>query len=385
LSLLEQQIGQLRLEHTEAFAKRQLVVKQIELNSNKPIDNIPLQYIASFLKPKDVCNLAAVSSRFRSELVTGGLIMPTLLLTNGSTPASLVCRLAKNLQYSSIINLHLDARLQSNGHLLYFLAQNASNLVHLRSFSITGQTVNLDLQTSLLTFFSNLPVNTLHHLHLSGIRKLATVGKVISSQAGSLRSLRIDYLANNHGTDVTTDILPVMPNIEFLWFDVADLSEAPISVILDILNRICNKDKLRTLYIPHVELLGDQDSFRSLLKTLSEFRSFNQCVLRFHGFFVPLEDVYELRRTFSNLPAFNISRNFLIAMKTWAPWWPKISEVWSSQDRITGRAVFKEQIEFTSLGASADREWLRLPKAEKQLWNETIAPQVVTLFLPSPL
>jgi len=251
---------------------------------------------------------------------------------------------------------------------------------NLKSFCLTGHTVNDDLQLSLLTFFENLPPNTLQRLHLSGIRKLETLGKVIKSQAGSLITLRIDYLATDHGTDVTPDILPVMPNIEFLWFDVADLSEAPVSLMLDVLSSIKHKEKLRTLYIPHVELLGDQDSFRPLLKKLSQFTALNQCVLRFHGFYVPLEDIYELRRAFSHLPAFNISRNFVIAMKRWAPWWPKIADVWPAAEYITGRAVFKEQIEFASVGCSADREWLRLSREEKDLWNQVIAPQVQKLF-----
>jgi len=171
-----------------------------------------------------------------------------------------------------------------------------------------------------------------------------------------------------------------MPNIEFLWFDVADLCEAPVSLIQALLSSIKNKAKLRSLYMPHVELLGEQDAFRALMKTLMEFKGLNQCVLRFHGFFAPLEDIYELRRAFSHLPAFNISRNFVIAMRRWAPWWPKISELWASTENITGRAVFKEQIEFVSLGRSADREWLRLPREEKELWNNVIAPQVEKLF-----
>jgi len=251
---------------------------------------------------------------------------------------------------------------------------------NLQSFSLTGHTVHADLQNSLLMFFECLPPNTIKHLHLSGIRQLATLGQVISTQAGSLQSLRIDYLATEHGTDVNRDILPVMPNIEFLWFDVADLSEAPISLMQDILSSVKNKEKLRTLYIPHVELLGDHTAFRMLLKTLSKFTALDQCVLRFHGFYAPLEDVYELRRAFSHLPAFNISRNFVIAMKKWAPWWPKINDVWPSVDYITGRAVFKEQIEFMSLGCVADREWLRLPREDKELWNKVIAPQVANLF-----
>jgi len=251
---------------------------------------------------------------------------------------------------------------------------------NLQSFSLTGNTVHADLQTSLLAFFDGLPTNCLSHLHLSGIRELATLGKVITSQAGSLKSLRIDYLATNHGTDVTPEILPVMPNIEFLWFDVADLSDAPVSLMQDLLSSIHNKQKLKTLYIPHVELLGDQESFRALLKTLSEFKSLSQCVLRFHGFYVPLADIYNLRKAFSHLPAFNISRNFVIAMTKWAPWWPKMADVWSSREYITGRAVFKEQIEFLSLGCTADREWLRLTREQKDMWNEVIAPQVAKLF-----
>jgi len=380
LSLLEQQINQLQSEYNEAFAKRQQVVKEIEANSNKPIDKLPLQHIASFLNPKDLCSLASLCSRFRAELVKTGLIVPNLVIPKGSIPASIMCRLSKKLCYSSIINLKLDSRLSSNGHLLYFLSQNASHMRNLRSFSLTGNTVNLDLQTSLLTFFDNLPPNTLQRLHLSGIRQLTTLGKVITSQAGSLRSLRIDYLATEHGTDVTPDILPVMPNIESLWFDVADLSEAPVSLMQHVLSSVINKAKLRTLYIPHVELLGDQDSFSALMKTLSLFTGLNQCVLRFHGFYIPLDEIYQLRRAFSHLPSFNISRNFVIAMEKWAPWWPKISEVWPSVEYITGRAVFKEQIEFQSLSCSADREWLKLPKEEKDLWNNVIAPKVVKLF-----
>jgi len=380
LSLLEQQIRQLRVEHAEAFAKRQVVVKEIEANSNKPIDKIPLLHVATFLSPKDVSNLSIVCSRFRSELTDHGTFLPNLVVRNANATASRICRLVKSLSLSSIANLHLDARLESNGHLLYFLAQKASDMKHLRSFSLTNGTVNLDMQNSLTLFFENLPRDSLHSVHLSGIRQLQTIGKVVTSQSGSLRSLRVDYLATDHGKEVNFEILPPLPKIQFLWFDVADLSEAPISVISDILEKIENPNQLTTLYLPHVELLGDQNSFRNLANRLCKFPSLNQCVLRFHGFYVPVDEIYALRRAFEHLPAFNISRHFLIAMKKWAPWWPKITEVWKSREHVTGRAIFKEQIEFSSLGSSADREWLRLPRQEKRLWNEVIAPQVLKMF-----
>jgi len=383
LSLLEKQIEQLRDEHAREFAKRQLLVKEIQANSCNPIDKLPLPYIASFLTSKDTCSLSSACSHFRTELTTNGLIVPNIHIRKAEAKASMIARMVRDLECGSVINIRIDARLDSNAHLLYFLAQRASKLTNLCSFSITGITVNTDLQNSLLLFFENLPVNTIQELHMSGIRSLSTLGKVITPQAASLRSLRVDYLATGHGTEVTEEILPVMPNIERLYFDVADLSEAPVEILSNILRAIKDKGQLKTLYLPHVELIGEQESFMRLLKQVQELTGLKQVVLRLHALFIPLADVYELRRSLAHLPAFNISRQFLIALRGWAPWWPPIEKVWPSQSAVTGRTVFKEQIDFSSFGASGDREWLRLPRQDKNLWNNCIAPEIDRIYTES--
>jgi len=382
LSLLESQIEELKAEHARAFAKRQLIVRAIQYNTCNPIDKLPLSHLASFLQPKDVCNLAAVCSSFREKLADNGVIMPNISITNNNITASAVCRFVMNLTCSSVVNLNIDARLRSNAHLLYFLSSKASALSNLCSFSITGGTVRQDIQNSLLSFFENLPMNTLQSLHISGITEIAIVGKLIRTQAGSLKSLQVDYLASGHGTDVDGLVLPVMPNLESLHFDVADLSEAPVSVLTELLEKIKNKKKLKNLYIPHVELLRDNETgFSTLLNLIGkEFPGLEQIVLRFHGLSLPLDEIYDLRRSLCRLPAFNISRNFLIAMDKWASWWPPIEKVWPKDTVITGRAVFREQIEFSSFGVPSDRAWLRLPRKEKEFWNDCITPGIERLF-----
>jgi len=381
LSLLEKQIEQLRDEHAREFSKRQVLVKEIQANSYNPIDKLPLSYIASFLTSADTCSLSSVCSHFRTELTTNGLIIPNLYIRKAEAKASSIAKLARDLECGSVISLRIDARLDSNAHLLYFLAQRASKLINLRSFSITGKTVNTDLQNSLLLFFENLPRDVLEELHMSGIRRLTTIGKVVTTQAASLRNLKIDYLASGHSTEVNSDILPIMPKIESLYFDVADLSEAPVSLLSGIFRAVQDKSQLKVVYLPHVELIGEQESFRRLLRELEEFTMLGQVVLRFHALFIPLEDIYDLRRSLAHLPAFNISRQFLIALEEWAPWWPPIEKVWASPSAVTGRTVYKEQIDFSSFGASGDREWLRLPRRDKDLWNNCIAPDVERFFV----
>jgi len=382
LSLLESQIEELKAEHARAFAKRQLIVRAIQSNTCSPIDKLPLSHLASFLQPKDVCTLASVCSSFREKLADNGVIMPNISLTNNSVSASAICRFVMNLTCSSVVNLNIDARLRSNAHLLYFIASKSSKLSNLRSFSITGGTVRADIQNSLISFFDNIPKDTLHCMHISGITEISIVGKLIRSQAGSLKSLRVDYLASGHGTDVDESILPEMPNLESLHFDVADLSEAPVSVLTDFLQKIKDKRKFKKLYIPHVELLRDKETgFSTLLNLISqEFPGLDQIVLRFHGLALPLEEIYDLRRSLARLPAFNISRNFLIAMNQWASWWPPIEKVWPKDTIITGRAVFREQIEFSSFGVPSDRAWLRLPRKDKDFWNDCVTPGIERLF-----
>lgn len=232
---------------------------------------------------------------------------------------------------------------------------------------------------SIISFFARLPKDQLTHLHISGLPSLRLVGQAIESQKNSLCFLKVDYLRSKHGTTVDESVLPVLPNIRDIVFDVADLSEVKATHMVKFLQGIRNKEDVVTLYFPHVQILGNLEEIRPVIEELGrigEYGNIKQMVIRFHSLVLPLNEFYSLREKLAFLPACCLSRSFVVALDHWAAWWPPINEVWKDQQQLSGRSLFKEQIDFASLGVCADREWLRLGRGRKEFWNNKILPKI---------
>lgn len=184
---------------------------------------------------------------------------------------------------------------------------------------------------------------------------------------------------NGHEQDVTE--IPAMPNIRSFVFDVADVVHLPVHVISSLLNSVTHKDSVETIYLPHMQITGQSHEIVEFVELLKEFNNARQLVIRFRRLPLSVREIVSLRESFEALPAVCISDHFIVMLDSWATWWPKQSSIWPSADRITGLSVFREQIDFESLGTTANREWLRLSREQKNLWSRRIAGNVAKLYL----
>jgi hypothetical protein len=135
--------------------------------------------------------------------------------------------------------------------------------------------------------------------------------------------------------------------------------------------------------MPHVQITGNADELQSAFVDkldFSKFPNLAQLVLRFNRLTLMMPEIYQIRRNLSLLPAVCISKQFIVALRDWAGWWPPMTEIWSKQEQVSGISIFKEQIDFSSFYTSGDREWLRLKASDKLYWNETVTTQIKTLF-----
>jgi hypothetical protein len=265
----------------------------------------------------------------------------------------------------------------------FFVSRVSENLTSLRSFVFIGARVNEETTECFRSFFRKLPRDQLHHMHIAGLPSLQLAGLAIESQKNSLRQLRANYFVTGHGTTVDAAILPVLPKIKDLAFDVADLSEIKAEHMVKLLKGIENQAEVENLYLPHVQVLGNLDDLRPVVEELgriAKWKNIKQIVIRFHSLVLPLSEFLALREALEFLPACCLSRSFIVALEKWASWWPPITEMWKNKQQLTGRALFREQIDFGSLGICADREWLRLPRGRKDFWNKALLPTMHALL-----
>jgi hypothetical protein len=172
-----------------------------------------------------------------------------------------------------------------------------------------------------------------------------------------------------------------MPRLKSFVFDVADVVDLPIGILLDRLDAIEDKEAVEMIYLPHMQISGDSSRVNELVSLLKQFKNVQQLVVRFRHLPLSVKEIVALREAFDKLPAVCISDHFIVMLDTWASWWPQQNAIWDSPDKITGLSVFREQIDFESLGTTANREWLRLSRAQKDLWSKVIAPKVLGLYL----
>lgn len=375
LSLLDQQI-----EHLTQIKCRIQESRQKAFSSS--LHRLPLVSIARFLSPIDNVHLAQTSRLFRESLThRGQLVIPHVAPSNRrASGAAIRVFLQSRLCLPAVESLHINLhKNEASGHFLQVLARQAGLLSSLRRLAVVGGALPYEHSEALGIFFRNFFPASLEDLHLSGLQSLSQVGRIVQSQKESLKSLRIDYLCANHGTTVDADVFPTMPLIEELVLDVADLSEVKAEWFVQVLRGVQDVSKLKRIYMPHIEIIGTVDELRVVLeevKRIARLGVISELVLRFHSLSLGLNEFYDLRETLSHLPACCLSRTFVVALNKWASWWPAILDVWKQSSQVTGRALFKEQIDFGSLGSCADREWLRLPKDRKMFWSNKVLPKV---------
>ena len=130
-----------------------------------------------------------------------------------------------------------------------------------------------------------------------------------------------------------------------------------------------------------MQISGDSSRVLKLVALLKEFPNVGQLVVRFRHLPLTVKEIVALREAFHRLPAVCISDHFIVMLDSWASWWPQQNAIWDRPEKITGLSVFREQIDFESLGTTANREWLRLTAEQKNLWSKQIAPKVLSLYL----
>jgi len=278
-----------------------------------------------------------------------------------------------------VTSLTIDAKKSGGKALMEALSSRGSEMKGLRTIRVSAAAETGDFLASLERFMAGLPENQIESVHFSGLRSIALVSNLISRQRLSLERFKVDYFVNGHEQDVTE--IPAMPNIRSFVFDVADVVHLPVHVISSLLNSVTHKDSVETIYLPHMQITGQSHEIVEFVELLKEFNNARQLVIRFRRLPLSVREIVSLRESFEALPAVCISDHFIVMLDSWATWWPKQSSIWPSADRITGLSVFREQIDFESLGTTANREWLRLSREQKNLWSRRIAGNVAKLYL----
>ncbi len=257
---------------------------------------------------------------------------------------------------------------------------------HLPPSSRVNASADQDLSTMCLVELVKrlVPRHKLLHLHLSGLRQIEIAGRIVRKQCRSLQSLRLDYFVGGHETELGPRDLPPLPNIKSLWLDVADLTSLPVTLLLSRLAALTRPELLEVLYLPHVQLYGSGASIVELVNGLDRFEGAKQVVLRFVHLPLSVRQVVDLRHgPLAKFPAVCVSDHFVVAMDTWASWWPPMASVWAHPSMITGMSVFREQVDFESFGTSAVHEWLLLSREQRALWEGEVVDMVRGIYTES--
>jgi hypothetical protein len=384
IALLEKYITKLALEKEELLKQRTSIVQQIQYYQmlSASIGRLPIAPVAQFLSASGVCNLGATSRHFQEQCAPDN----KLLLVHLTTPKrelslSEAESLVAGLAISMVESIVIEAKRCSGKALMQALSGRGSEMSSLKSVTISAAAETGDLINHVHSFMSAIPKNQLQSIHLSGLRSLAHVSSLIANQSLSIERFKVDYFVNGHEKDIHSLIIPVMPRLKSFVFDVADVVDLPIGILLDRLNAIEDKEAVEMIYLPHMQISGDSSRVNELVSLLKQFKNVQQLVVRFRHLPLSVRDIVALREAFDKLPAVCISDHFIVMLDTWASWWPQQNAIWDSPDKITGLSVFREQIDFESLGTTANREGLRLSRAQKDLWSKVIAPKVLGLYL----
>jgi hypothetical protein len=390
LTLLEMNLERLTRQKEQLMRHRTLLLQRAEkfVIPKSPVGRMPMESIAPFMTATDVCNLSQVSRIFhqkcRSEF---GKTLVSHVFTPNNREMTIHEAIAfvEQLCLPMIETLSIDAKRPCGKVLMEaFSLKGGICLPSLKSLRISAAAQTGSFLKNLFVFVSTLKPNQLSAIHLSGFLSIRHVSSIFGSQAESLEKFQVDYFVNGHENELVPEFLPAMPKLQSLIYDVADVTEIHVDLLIDRLSQVDNPQKVETIYLPHVQIVGDSSRILYLIELLKGFVNIGQLVVRFRHLPLSVREIVGFRESFSSLPACCISDHFVVIQRSWCSWWPSLPEVWDRADKITGLSVFREQIDFESLGTSATREWLKLSAEQKALWSSKIAPQVLDLYLKTP-
>lgn len=390
IALLDLHLRNLTRQREQLLRQRTTLLKEAEKwqKFKSPLVRLPFESLARFLRAVDVCNFSASSRVFHEKCKEDN---NKLLLIHFVTPERGISTVHEarsfidSLRVEMVETMDIDAKKQSGRLIMEALAsKGGAFFTSLVSVRISAAAQTGSFLKSLFIFMSHLPHNKLESLHLSGFLTIRHVAILTWNQAESLEHFQVDYFVNGHEPEILPEYLPPMPNLRSLIYDVADVCEISADLVIDRLSQITRKDLVTSIYLPHVQILGETNKIQQLVNLIKEFSNVDQIVVRFRHLPLSVGEIVRLREAFAKLPACCISDHFIVVQRHWCSWWPALPDVWDAPDRITGLSVFREQIDFDSLGTSATREWLKLSTEQKELWSTTIASRVIELYLDAP-
>jgi len=383
IAMLELHIRKLAIEREillrDRFdpARRSWTVREPQDN----LSSVPVECLSQFLDVSDMYNLSATCKEVYAQcrpastrIVISHLTTPTEYMSFEEAEL-----LIESICLSMVETLFIDAKKSSGRALLGAICNRGNEFKSLKSLRVSAAAETGDFLINLERLMLSLPRSQIESIHFSGFRSISLVSRLIACQRLSIEQFKVDYFVNGHETDV--EDIPIMPRLRSFVFDVADVVHLPVSQISKVLQSIVNRNEVDTIYLPHMQISGQSHEIVEFIELVKSFKKVRQLVIRFRRLPLSVREIVKLREAFEALPAVCISDHFIVMLDTWASWWPKQSTIWSSPEKITGLSVFREQIDFESLGTSANREWLRLTREQKNLWSRTIAPNVVKLYL----
>jgi len=387
LFLLEMNLQRLTRQKDQMLRHRTILLQRVEKFRipNSPVGKIPMESIVPYMTAADVCNLSQVSRIFHQKCKSEfgkRLVSHVCTPINREMTINDAIEFVDQLCLPMIETLSIDAKRPCGKALMEaFSLKGGICLTSLKTLKISAAAQTGSFLKNLFIFVSTLKPNQLFSIHLSGFLSIRHVSSLFGNQVGSLEKIQIDYFVNGHENEIIPEFLPVMPKLQSLVYDVADVSEINVDLLIDRLSKVENPERVETIYLPHVQIVGDSGRILDLIEIIKGFVNIGQLVIRFRHLPLSVREIVKLRETFSSLPACCISDHFVVIQRSWCSWWPSLPEVWDRPDKITGLSVFREQIDFESLGTSATREWLKLTAEQKALWSSRIAPQVLDLYL----
>lgn len=384
IAMIDMYIRTLSIEKEQLMRRRissVLQVQQYEM-SHSSMGKLPVSKLAQFLSSSELSKLSSTSRHFRDQCFSDN----QLLLVHLTTPKAELSYFEAESFVSRIClpmveSLSIDAKRPAGKNLIKALSTKGSLMTSLASVRISAAAESGELIDSLNTFMGSVACNQITCVHVSGLRALKHLAPLIANQTDSIENFKVDYFVNGHEKDMTEFNFPLLPKLKSFVYDVADVVNLPIDLVLNRLKAVSHKSQVQVIYLPHMQISGDSGKVLELISLLKQFVNVRQMVVRFRHLPLSVKEIVALREAFYSLPAVCISDHFIVMLDSWASWWPNQSSIWDRPEKITGLSVFREQIDFESLGTTAQREWLKLTAEQKNLWSKKIASSVLTLYM----
>jgi len=381
ITMLDLHIQRLALERDLLARRAPVYAGTPDLSETWQADfsGVPMVSITQFLTAPDVARLRQTCCKVNEGCsVDGRSLVIHLNTPSQAMDINEAIELLNQICLPMVESLFIEAKKPAGKSIMAALALNGPRMTSLRTLRVSAAAETGDFQIDLKRFVGTLPRNQIRSIHLSGLRSVALVAELITCQSESIEKFKVDYFVNGHEGDIAH--IPCMPRLRSFVFDVADVVHLPVALITELLNSIKNKEAVEAIYMPHMQISGQSHQIVEFIELLKQFRRITQLVVRFRRLPLSVKEIVDLREVFEHLPAVCISDHFIVMLDCWAAWWPKQTAIWPSPEKITGLSVFREQIDFESLGTTANREWLRLSREQKNLWSRRIAANVIKLY-----